>query len=154
MLVNRRILFFFSFLKFKLQISFELFPPIYCMMMYKTIYVYYWNKPHVFFFFFFLIIKKFYWYQKGDTLVHRWRTRGQQKLHESRKSRKEENDWFCKVANQSIKVLKKKSLRSSMDLSLSSKHLLFLSLQRHHNKQWRTIMWLNKPHVWLKKSWD
>ena len=26
-----------------------------------------------------------------------------------------------------------------MDLSLSSKHLLFLSLQRHHNKQWGTI---------------
>ena len=26
-----------------------------------------------------------------------------------------------------------------MNLSLSSKHLLFLSLQRHHNKQWGTI---------------
>ena len=61
----------------------------------------------------------------------------------TRKSRKEENDWFCKVANQSNKVLKKKSLRSGMDLSLSSKHLLFLSLQRHHIKQRGTI-----NHIW------
>ena len=33
--------------------------------------------------------------------------------------------------NQSIKVLKKNNLRSDIVLSLSSKHLLFFSLQRH-----------------------
>ena len=63
----------------------------------------------------------------------------EQKLQESRKSRKDKNDWFCNAANQSIKVLKKNSFKSDIDLSLSSKHLLFLSLQRHHNKQWGTI---------------
>ena len=46
----------------------------------------------------------------------------------------EENDWFCKADNQSKKVIKKYNLRSGMDLSESSKHLLFLSLQRHHIK--------------------
>ena len=56
-----------------------------------------------------------------------------------RNQKKKKNDWFCKAANQSIKVLKKNNLRSSIDLSLSSKHLLFLSLQRHHNKQWGAI---------------
>ena len=74
------------------------------------------------------------------TLVHRECTRGQQiKLQESRKSIKEGNDWFCMATNQSNKVLKKNNLRSSMNLSISSKHLLFLSLQRHHFKQWGTI---------------
>ena len=97
------------------------------------------------FFFFFLISNKFYWYHKRDTLLQRECTGGQQKLQESRK---EENDWFRKVANQSNKVLKKKSLRSSMDLSLSSKHLLFISLQRHHIKQWGTI-----NHIWPFLWW-
>ena len=63
----------------------------------------------------------------------------EQKLQESKKSRKDEKDWFRNVANQSINVLKKNSFKSDMDLSLSSKHRLFLSLQRHHNKQWGTI---------------
>ena len=58
----------------------------------------------------------------------------EQKLQESKKLRKDKNDWFRKAANQSIKVLKKNSFKSDMDLSLSSKHQLFLSLQRHHNK--------------------
>ena len=62
-----------------------------------------------------------------------------QKLHESRKSMKEGNDCFCKANNQSDKVLKKNSLRSRIDLSISSKHLLFLSLQKHHSKQWGTM---------------
>ena len=62
-----------------------------------------------------------------------------QKLQESRKSRKEENDWFRIAANQSNNILKKNNLRSSMDLSLSSKHLLFHSLQRPHIEQWGTI---------------
>ena len=62
------------------------------------------------------------WAYKGST-------NQEQKSQESRKSRKEENDWLRKVANQSNKVLKKNSLRSSMDLSLSSKHLLFLSFK-------------------------
>ena len=61
--------------------------------------------------------------------------RGQiHKLQESRKSKMEENDWFCKADNQSKKVINKYNLRSGMDLSESSKHLLFLSLQRHHIK--------------------
>ena len=93
--------------------------------------------------FFFWISNKFYWYQKKNTLVHKECTRGQtiqeQKLQESRKSRKEKNDWLRIAANQSNKVLKKNSLRFGMDLSLSSKHLLFLSFQRHHNKQWGKI---------------
>ena len=50
------------------------------------------------------------------TLVHRECIGGQKKLQESRKSRKEENDWFHKVANQPNKDLKKNSLRSGMDL--------------------------------------
>ena len=66
-----------------------------------------------------------------------------QKLQESRKSRKEENDWFRIATNQSNKVLMKNNLRSSMDLSLSSRHLLFLSLQRCHIKKWGTI-----NHIW------
>ena len=73
---------------------------------------------------------------KRDTLVHKGSTNQVQKLQESRK---EENDWFHKAANQSNKVLKKNNLRSGMDLSLSLKHLLFLFLQRHHIKQWGTI---------------
>ena len=63
----------------------------------------------------------------------------EQKLQEFKKTRKDEKDWFRNAANQSIKVLKKNSFKSDMDLSLSSKHQLFLSLQRHHNKQWGTI---------------
>ena len=51
-----------------------------------------------------------------------------------------------------------------MDLSLSSKHLLFLSFQRHHNKQWGTINHINlmttksalptcqKPHYRLRHN--
>ena len=74
--------------------------------------------------------------------------RGQQIKYKNYKNqenkKKEENDWFCKVENQSNKVLKKNNLRSGMDLSLSSKNLLFLSLQRHHIKQWGTI-----NHIWL-----
>ena len=58
----------------------------------------------------------------------------EQKLQEYKKTRKDKNDWFHNAANQSIKVLKKKSFKSEMDLSLSSKHQLFLSLQRHHKK--------------------
>ena len=83
--------------------------------------------------FFFLISNKFYWYQKRDTLVHRECT------NQQIKNKNYKNDWFRKVANQSKKVLKKNNLRSNMDFSLSSKHLLFLSLQRHHIKQWGTI---------------
>ena len=56
------------------------------------------------------------------------------------KTRKEENNLFRKADNQSNKVLKKNNLRSSMNISLSSKHLLFLSLQRHHIKHWGTII--------------
>ena len=63
----------------------------------------------------------------------------EKKLQEPKKSRKDKNDWFRKTTNQSIKVLKKNSFKFDMDLSLSSKHRLFLSLQRHHNKQWGTI---------------
>ena len=71
--------------------------------------------------------------------VYKGSNNQEQKLQESKKSRKDEKDWFRNVANQSINVLKKKSFKSDMDLSLSSKHQLFLSLQRHHNKQWGTI---------------
>ena len=49
----------------------------------------------------------------------------EQKLQESRKSTKEKNGWFRKAANQSIRVLKKNSFRSDMDLSLSSKSYTF-----------------------------
>lgn len=39
-----------------------------------------------------------------------------QKLQELRKSKIEENDWFCKANNQSKKDLKKNNLRSRMHL--------------------------------------
>ena len=71
--------------------------------------------------------------------VYKGSNNQEQKLQESKKSRKDENDWFRNAANQSINVLKKNNFKSDMDLSLSSKHRLFLSLQRHHNKQWGTI---------------
>jgi len=64
--------------------------------------------------------------------MYRGQTNQVQKLHKSRNSRKEENDWFRKANSQSTKVLKKNNLKSNMDLTLSSKNLLFLSLQRHH----------------------
>uniref|UniRef100_A0A7N2LCF3 Major facilitator superfamily domain-containing protein 12-like n=1 Tax=Quercus lobata TaxID=97700 RepID=A0A7N2LCF3_QUELO len=67
--------------------------------------------------------------------VYKGSNNQEQKLQESKKSRKDGKDWFSKAANQSINVLKKNSFKSDMDLSLSSKHRLFLSLQRHHNKQ-------------------
>ena len=73
-----------------------------------------------------------------------------QKLQESRKSIKEGNDWFCKANNQSNKVLKKKSLRSRIDLSISSKQWLFLSLQRHYIKPWGTMDHI-KPFQWWPK---
>ena len=56
--------------------------------------------------------------------VYKGQTIQGQKLQESGKSKKENNVWFRKVANQSIKVLKKNKFRSSMDLSISSMHLL------------------------------
>ena len=71
--------------------------------------------------------------------VYKGSNNQEQKLQESKKSRKDENDWFRNAANQSINVLKKNSFKSDMDFSLSSKPRLFLSLQRHHNKQWGTI---------------
>ena len=54
--------------------------------------------------------------------VYKGSNNQEQKLQESKKSRKDEKDWFCKAANQFIKVLKKNSFKSNMDLSLSSKH--------------------------------
>ena len=72
------------------------------------------------------------------------------KYRNSRKSIKEGKDLCCKANNQSLKVLKKRSLRSEIDLSVSSKHLLFLSLQRHHNKQWG-VMDQIQPFQWRPK---
>ena len=54
--------------------------------------------------------------------VYKGSNNQEQKLQESKKSRKDEKDWFCKATNQFIKVLKKNSFKSNMDLSLSSKH--------------------------------
>ena len=54
--------------------------------------------------------------------VYKGSNNQEQKLQESKKSRKDEKDWFRKAANQFIKVLKKNSFKSNMDLSLSSKH--------------------------------
>jgi len=67
--------------------------------------------------------------------------RGQQIKYKNYKNQEnQENDWFRKPNNQSNKVLKKNNLTSSMDLSLFSKHLLFLSSQNHHIKRWGTII--------------
>ena len=63
-----------------------------------------------------------------------------QKLHKSSKSKIEEKGWFLHTANQSNKVLKNRSFRSGIERSLSSKHLLFLSFQIHHIKQWGTTI--------------
>ena len=46
--------------------------------------------------------------------VYRGQTNQGQKLHKSRNSRKEENDWFLKADSQSTKVLK--SLESQLTL--------------------------------------
>ena len=54
--------------------------------------------------------------------VYKGSNNQEQNLQASKKSRKDKNDWFHKTANQSIKVLKKNSFKSDMDLSLSSKH--------------------------------
>ena len=87
---------------------------------------------------FFFISNKFIDIKKGNTLVHKECTRGQTIKNKNyknlRNQEKIKNDWFHRAANQSIKVLKKNSFKSDMDLSLSSKHLLFLFLHRHHNK--------------------
>ena len=65
--------------------------------------------------------------------------KGQQIKYKNYKNQEnQENDWFRKLDNQYNKVLKKNNLRSSIDLSLSTKHLLFLSLQRNHIKWWIT----------------
>ena len=78
--------------------------------------------------FFFLISKKFIESKKVEHPstqgVYKGSNNQEQKLQESKKSRKDEKDWFRKAANQSIKVLKKNSFKSDMDLSLSSKHRL------------------------------
>ena len=96
---------------------------------------------------FFLISNKFIDIKKGNNLVHKECTRGQTIKNKNyknlRNQEKIKNDWFHKAANQYIKVLKKNSFKSNMDLSLSSKHLLFLSFQKHHNKQWGTINHIN-----------
>ena len=74
---------------------------------------------------FFFISNKFINIKKKG--VYKESNNQEQKLQESRKSRKDKNDWFRNAVNQSIKVLKKNSFKSDIDLSLSSKHLLFLS---------------------------
>ena len=78
------------------------------------------------FFFFFLISKKFIDIKNGEHPstqgVYKRSNNQEQKLQASKKSRKDKNDWFHKAANQSIKVLKKNSFKSDMDLFLSSKH--------------------------------
>ena len=51
--------------------------------------------------------------------VYKGSNNQEQKLQQSKKSRNDEKDWFHNVANQSIKVLKKNSFKSDMDLSLS-----------------------------------
>ena len=72
-------------------------------------------------------------YKGLTTQVQNYKNQGKKKKEE------EGNDWVCIATNQSNKVLKKNNLRSGMDLSISSKHQLFLSLQRNHIKQWGTI---------------
>ena len=110
---------------------------------YTSIYYLYLNKSITKFFFFFLFfgyVLRFIDIKKGH-LSTQGVYKGQiQILQESIKSKIEESDWFQKADNQSKKILKKNNLRSRMDLSESSKHLLFLSLQRHHIKQWGTII--------------
>ena len=77
-------------------------------------------------FFFFLISKMFIDIKNGEHPstqgVYKRSNNQEQKLKASKKSRKDKNDWFHKAANQSIKVLKKNSFKSDMDLFLSSKH--------------------------------
>ena len=70
-----------------------------------------------------------------------------QKLHKSSKSKIEEKGWFLYTENQSNKVLKNRSLRLDIECSLSSKHLLFLSFQIHHVKQWGTTIHIS-PLRW------
>ena len=78
------------------------------------------------------------------------RTNQKRTLQKSRKSKIEEKWWFLHTKNQSSKVLKKRSLRSGMERSLSSKHLLFLSFQIYHIKQWGTTIQIS-PLRWRPK---
>ena len=85
----------------------------------------------LFFYFFIFISNNFIDIEKGSTPVQRECTRGQtikKKNYKNLGNQENENDWFCNAANQSIKVLKKNSFKSEIDFSLSSKHLLYLSL--------------------------
>ena len=80
--------------------------------------------------------------KEKDTQAHREYTRENsqdQKLQKSSKS-KIEKGWFLHTENQSSKVLKKRSLRSGIARSESSKHLLFLSFHIHHIKQEGTLL--------------
>ena len=62
------------------------------------------QKCNIFIFFFF---DKIYWYQHPSTQgVNKGTTNQKRKLQESRKSKKEGKDLFCKANNQSNKVVR------------------------------------------------
>ena len=68
-------------------------------------------------------------------------------MHKVQKSMKpwtKEKERKPNTITQSRRVLRKKSLRSKIDLSKSSKCRLFLSLQMHHIKQWGTTIQIAK----------
>ena len=79
--------------------------------------------------------------------IQRW-TNQERTLQKSSKSKIEEKGWFLHTENQSNKVLKNRSLMSSKERSLSSKHLLFLFFQMHHNKQWGTTIHISPLRWW------
>ena len=66
----------------------------------------------------------FFYIKKGEYPstqgVYKGSNNQERNLQASKKLRKDKNDWFRKAADQSIKVLKKNSFKSDMDLSLSS----------------------------------
>ena len=103
-------------------------------------------------FFFFLISNK-YIYQESPNytgIIPGWNNQ-LQKLLKSNKSTIEKEEKFLKAVSQSNKVQKKKNLRSGIKCSVSSKLLLFLSLQMHHIRQFGIIvqMW---PFRW-RPNW-
>ena len=94
-----------------------------------------------------------HWYQietpKYTGSIQGW-TNQKRTLQKSSKFKIEEKGWFLHTENQSNKVWKNRSLRSGMERSMSSKHLLFLSFQIHHIKQ-RGMAFQISPLRWRPK---
>ena len=111
------------------------------------------SKRQFLFFFFYISNKDSLISKERDIQVHRKYTgvnKSKRILQKSSISKIVEKGWFLHTKNQSSKVRRKRSLRSSMERSMSLKHLLFLSFQIHHIKQRGTTFQIS-PLRWQPK---